>query len=462
MNEDQALENARTVASLLELEDEQAAEKLESPIQITWDTSDDSAARLGAFVVRLLARTFLEIGNYSCPRANASVELLINGAARLGSAETTLHCQIDAASFSCGPLPSTPRDVGSTVPDVLCLVAACFASAQVTHYVLQLPSGRVSPQGVHHNFATWPGVPLDVWETEVDLGELQFAGGGAVGNAVLFAQQFLPVRGQGVMIDPKRVVPGILNRCLWFDTADLDKDKATALVYKLEEAKSRIVLRPLCRTVSQARGEVPNFDCLVVGVDSRRSRRNLQGELPLEVFDASTTGVDEVVFHHNRLFTGGACLACIYKEMQAEKAFAEHVAELLNVTAAEVAEEFISRAAAAKICERYPDVKPDGIAGKAYTTIFRQQCATGSLVTPEQKQVLAPFAFVSQLAGTILAIEMFLRRIDPQRGRVFNYWRVNPWRGILIDLQDYRMPDLNCTVCSKQDYQDAARLAWKL
>lgn len=36
---------------------------------------------------------------------------------------------------------------------------------------------------------------------------------------------------------------------------------------------------------------------LIVGVDSPRARRNLQTEVPGEVYDASTTGISEVVVH---------------------------------------------------------------------------------------------------------------------------------------------------------------------
>lgn len=461
MNNDQAIENSRTVASLLGLEDEQAAERLILPIQVTWETTDAGGNCLGLFVVRLLARTFHRVGSPSAPIADAAVELLINGATSVAGSAKQLHSEIDAAAFACTTLRPCGKKLRSFVPDVLCLVAACFASAQVTHYALQLPNGLVSPEGVVLDFSAWPGVDASVWQTEVNLGELQVAGGGAVGNAVLFALQLLRASAQGFIIDPKEVVPGVLNRCLYFDDTDLGKHKATALARKLEVSGSRIRLRPICRTVARSRPEVAMLSCLVVGVDSRRARRELQGELPLEVFDASTTGVEEVVFHHNKLFSDGACLACIYKEAQVERDFAAHVAELLNVSPDEVAEEFISQSAALKICERYPDLVPDDVAGKAYTTLFRQRCATGSLRTPEQKQVLAPFAFVSQLAGAILAIEMFLRRADARRERWFNYWRVSPWRNMSIELRDYRVRDPHCAVCSEQDYRDTARLVWQ-
>ena len=65
-------------------------------------------------------------------------------------------------------------------------------------------------------------------------------------------------------------------------------------------------------------------------MDSRRARRSLQMELPPSVFDASTTGVSEVVLHFNRQPSELACLSCIYPENERERAHEENVAEALG------------------------------------------------------------------------------------------------------------------------------------
>jgi hypothetical protein len=44
----------------------------------------------------------------------------------------------------------------------------------------------------------------------------------------------------------------------------------------------------------------------------RRARRSIQADMPLEIFDASTTDVTAVAAHHHRQPTGYACLSCIY------------------------------------------------------------------------------------------------------------------------------------------------------
>lgn len=460
MNVDQKRENTRTLASILGLAEEEAEQRLDARVQISWAPGDTAAEQLGNFVAAQLQRTFAAVGNPAAPVGGAIVELVINHAVPRCAGAVSIYCTIDQQGLYCG----LQHEVGaapSEVPPILCLLGACFVAAQVAHYGLKLPVGRVARSGVRLNFNEWPGVALDTWRNETELGQMDFAGGGAVGNAILYAMQYLPVRGNGSIIDPKPVTRGILNRCLCFEESDVGRLKVEALVNFTKHALPELRLTPLAMTVQQARDAVGGeFSCLVVGVDSRRARRNLQLEVPREVFDASTTGAEEVVFHHNLQFSGNACMGCIYPETQSERDFARHLAESLNVSVEEVAQTYIDEKAAHKICERYPDLSSQDLVGTAYDTLFRTLCASEKLKTAEQKQVLAPFAFVSQLAGCVLAIEMFLRRQYPERAWRFNYWRVSPWRGMFIDLQQLRAPLNDCEVCSQDDYKQLAGNIW--
>ena len=56
----------------------------------------------------------------------------------------------------------------------------------------------------------------------------------------------------------------------------------------------------------------------------------------------------------------------------------------------------------------------------AFDRLFKQLCAADTLTTPEERQVLAPFAFVSALAGVLLTMECL--RLN--NGEVdTNYWK---------------------------------------
>lgn len=459
MNPDQKLQSAKTLASLLGVGKDEACERLRAVVQITWDAADPAAAQLGAFTRKLVERTISQVGGPDAALPQAPWELLINGAPpRCPSAEK-LHARITATAFAVGPEPRELPENTAPVPRILALYAACYAAAQLCHYALGLKAERVNARGVYLEFDAWPGAEVG-WDDDVDLGHLQVAGGGAVGNAFLYALQLLPVRGKAFLIDPKPINGGILNRCMWFDAADLGQPKVKVLAEKAGRAMPQMEFEPLVKTVKEARSDIGEFNCLVVGVDSRLARRNLQDEVPYEVFDASTTTVEEVVFHHNRQFDGHACMACIYFETEGELTFARHVAHMLNVDLEDVQRLYVDEAAATKIHLRYPKLAVQDLIGKAYDSLFRRMCASEQLTTPEQKQVLAPFAFVSQLAGTIMAIELYLRRREPERAERFNHWRTSPWRSPVVELQGNKARLPACVVCSRNDYQELADHLW--
>lgn len=460
MNDHMEHGNLRTLASLLNISESEAAPLLASRIQITWSTADDSAKALGEFIIAMLERTFETIGSPANPDIEATYELSINGAAFYSVKAMKIYAELDAREFYCGRISNRRRKDQTTPPPILSLLCACFASAQIAHYALGLPSGRVSTNGVEVDFCVWPGVPHSMWQRDTNIGNCQLAGAGAVSNAILYALQYLPIRGSISIIDPKPVTHGIINRCLWFDLDDVNHSKAVILAEKANAAFKNVNFTPYESTVQKARAQLGELACLIVGVDSRGARRKLQSEIPLEVFDASTTGVEEVVFHHNRLLTGHACLACIYSETDAERNHTSHVADMLNVTNEDLAEGYITENSARKIIARYPELKLADLNGIAFDSLFRQLCATQQLITPEQKQVLAPFSFVSQLAGTVQAIELFLRRQSAERCDHFNYWRVNPWRGVIAGLQQMRPKKVDCIVCSETQYIDLSKAIW--
>ena len=92
----------------------------------------------------------------------------------------------------------------------------------------------------------------------------------------------------------KVIKDSILPRCLWFDEHDIDESKSQVLVRKAQPSFRELQLVPWIGTVSELRVRLPaaKIERLIVGVDSRRARRRLQSELPREVYDASTTGIE--------------------------------------------------------------------------------------------------------------------------------------------------------------------------
>jgi hypothetical protein len=196
-----------------------------------------------------------------------------------------------------------------------------------------------------------------------------------------------------------------------------------------------------------------------VGVDSRRARRKLQNECPGEVFDASTTDIREIVLHHNLQPTEGACLSCIYEPDEEELSREQHIADHLGVPVDAVRSERISAASAAIIVGRFPELRADALEGMAYDTLFKRLCAQSALPAQEARRVVAPFAFVSVLAGTMLALEI-VRRLGCGPAIHDNYWRLSPWHAPLARRRVWRPKQPACVFCSDAILQKVNARLW--
>jgi hypothetical protein len=263
------------------------------------------------------------------------------------------------------------------------------------------------------------------------------------------------------IVDEDVVSDGNLQRCVFFNSNDVDLPKAVQLCKTAKTLFPNVALKAhttRLQNVSAKKGGGPWLKRLIVGVDSPRARRSLQSEIPGEVYDASTTDISEVVIHFNRQPNEMACLSCLYHESPEEQAHEKHVADTLGVSIEEVKQSRISDTSASLICRRYQHLKPAEVIGLAYDTLFKQLCSTGQLKTPAGRQVLAPFAFVSVLAGTLLAIE-FVRRIQTDNWP-FNEWHVSPWAIPVLRLRRVSGKNPKCEFCGNPILAHVARQIW--
>jgi hypothetical protein len=292
----------------------------------------------------------------------------------------------------------------------------------------------------------------------VDVGESYLAGAGAVGNAFLYALTLFKCKGSIKICDPDFVSGGNLNRCLFFNENDIGAKKVDVLAAKASIGTD-LKLTPYPYELSKVpdRREGAWLRKLIVGVDSRRARRNLQGELPFEVFDASTTGISEVVIHHNRMSnTTEACLGCVYIKEANELAHESHIAKALGVTIKDVQEQFVSEEAAKAIARKY-GLRDYDLVNVPYDTLFKQLCGEGKLMTEKNAQILAPLAFVSALAGAILALRFIEEHLSIDR---YNYWRLSPWGSINLRLQQRLLRNPLCAQCGHPVYNEVVSATW--
>lgn len=453
-------ENRKMLAAILGIEEEEAARRLEVTVLVT-SAPDKVSRRISGQVEAMLDRTVVATSETSAID-RAVLEVIVGHA----EPRTLTAARVWIGSVADGILiarDSFPQ-VEATEHAIFGLLAACYACGMA----LRVALGRGLPFSGSDSILVSPkellGDDLALVRQTCDLGEAIMAGAGAVGNGFLYALQHFRIIGRLHVVDSKLVHEGILNRCLWFTEHDLKMAKAVAIVKRAQPVFGSLELVPHVKAIKEfcAQDNAPALSRLITTVDSRRARRSLQNEIPREVFDASTTGIAEVVMHFNKQPSNFACLACIYRLEEGEIKHEAHVAEALGVTVDDVREGFISCRVAETLCSTFAELKADELEGKAYDTLFKTRCAEGKLLTAADRQVLAPFCFVSVLAGAYLALE-FVRRVNSGKiATPFNYWRVSPWHRPVLALRAMRPMLRDCEYCGEPVMREISAKLWGL
>jgi hypothetical protein len=451
-------ENAKTLASILGIDDEDAGGLLAVGILVR-AASDQHGPCIRKHIVELLKRTVAHAGDRI--GGIVAAEIAIGSLPPVtGGPVVYIGVTRSEIVISCETVPR--HDPHADVPEIVLLLAACYAAAMATRLAVGKTLSLAHQDTIR--------LPVDALlhrehgtaQPRPQIGRAYLAGAGAVGNGFVWALGTLQPVGELCVVDPKKVAAGNLNRCLLFELGDVGQSKAERLAVRAQ------LLLPGAKVIAHV-GTIQNaparssgawLERLIVGVDSRRARRRLQEELPGQVFDASTTGVEEIVFHVNAALEPGACMSCVYAEDIAEAAHERHVAAMLGVETADVQQHYVSADAATRICLLHPQLHEATVVGLAYDTLFKTMCATGTLGVEEGRTVLAPFSFVSVLAGAYLALELVHR---PPGGSVvppFNYWRASPWTSPVLELRSHRPAVAGCETCGNHVIRETVTRVW--
>lgn len=451
-------ENATTLASALGLQIDEAAELLGVTVAIAFDREDRVASAIAAAIAELLVRTVREVTTDDTSSPVATELVIGNATARRQAPKVYLGVEEDAAILSF-----EKRTAGPCAPahGILRALIACYSCAAILSRALgaELPFGQQGSLKLEFGAL---GIDLSQLGEPIELGHAYLAGAGAIGNGLLWAARHLDLRGRLEICDDDRVSPGNLNRQLWFGREDIGVPKAERLAEKAQDSfpKLQLVPRPMRIQDLPEKSAGPWLRRLIVAVDSRRARRKLQNEFPGEIFDASTTDIREVVVHHNRQPTPHACMSCIYEPDGEELSREQHIADHLGVPVEEVRSERITEESAGKILSRFPSLAKADLVGTAYDSLFKRLCGEGVLGTTSGRRVAAPFAFVSALAGTLLALELVRRLSDGSSDRNFNYWRLSAWYSPLARRRTMRSRQPNCEFCANSLLQRVNAHLW--
>lgn len=452
-------EDILTLRNILGMDEQSAENVLEKTVVISFVQTDTQAKSLFCFLRDILSRTVSQITDEL--QDNPDAEIIINNFPSRTEAKK-IFVAIGEDRIEISTDNSALPNKFSEFHRSLLLLGACYISAFLMRYLIGKNS-KLPP--VKNNFvldlkAIFPDTSF--FNKEVDLEKTYVAGAGAIGNAFLYALKEFDVKGILIIADQDYVTEGNLNRCIWFDKSMLSENKAEVLARVAQDQFPKLKLVPhpdFLNTILEKEKDPKWLRRLIVGVDSRRARRHIQAELPKEVFDASTTNIEEIILHyHIRPINGSACLECIYPHNTAESAHERHLAESLGISLSDIQELYITEKTAKKIKAKFPTLAEERLVNQSFDTLFKALCGQGKLQTQERKQIFAPFSFVSIMAGTYLAIET-IRRISSNEHN-YNYWRLSPWTPPLPRLRQFRPKNKNCSFCNNRSKSKYAEELW--
>lgn len=444
-------ENALMLASILGIGEEDASRRLCQSVAITH--GDGPSAILAREITDLISRT-LAIAK---PGELADVEIVI-GVEPAGVARVQR-----VVSFS--PARVAISAAGSSVicdsHGLLMAIGACYVVADAIAHAVGLQGIYCAEDPFVVPFGDL-GIKPDLLDLPMVLTDAVLIGAGAIGNGFLRALRHMAVSGDLTIADPKKVGLGNPNRCLYFAASSVGHEKATELCERSQGDFGRLKLTPFVGEFTSLVRERTRVTSAIVAVDSRRVRRSVQKDLPFEVLDASTTAADEVVVHSHRQPNNGACLACIYTELPDERGRARDIANSLRVPLSEVLRGRIDGPTAELIASKHPGYAAHELEGRAYDSLFKEMCAQKALSLPSGEQVLAPFAFVSSLAGALLVVELANMHAAIATGKTIpsRYFFTNPWRSPNLRARRNRGRLANCEFCSDPDASQAMQRVW--
>ena len=441
-------ENVRSLAAAAGLSEEEASDRLEVTVLVTHDSDDPVAVALVAELFPILSRTLDVVCNSAEAISRVATELVV-GNAPSRSSLTKVFVNLTADHLVIQQTPTICNEHVLPHP-LMILVAACYVSGMAINTAVGGACPNPPPADFEIPFAAFLPSQTHL-AAPVVLGEFFLAGAGAIGNGLLWAARHVRLAGTLNIVDDDLVSSGNLQRQIWFSPDDIGKPKAELLAILAQSFLPECKLKSaICRLQQHpARNEKAWLERLIVAVDSRRARRNLQNELPGEVFDASTTGSQEIVLHYNKQPSDHACLGCVYPHDELEVTHDQVVADHLGIDVESVRQPRILPEVARRICANHTQLTPIDIEGLAFDTLYKQLCSSAQLKSISGEQVVAPFAFVSVLAGTFLLLEIIRQVHGIDMERPSNEWRVNPWQPPVPQIRHLRPRREACECCSK-------------
>ena len=116
---------------------------------------------------------------------------------------------------------------------------------------------------------------------------------------------------------------------------------------------------------------------------------------------------------------------CSRLHIPLEDARERDVADLLGLTLEQVKRRIVDAETAAVLALNF-GASADEFLGKSMDSLAKARCGSGPVNTAGGRQALAPFAFVSNLAGCLMVVDLL--RSQSTDTAPTNYLHLDPWR----------------------------------
>ncbi len=310
-----------------------------------------------------------------------------------------------------------------------CGMSACILSSNIFRKIFfefidfKLPDEEVDFSVFSLDFESKENPRLE----EIVFKDVVIAGIGAIGNGTIWAlSKIESLKGELALVDDETISRSNLQRYVLFTEDDENKEKV--IIAKEHFLQNNINILPFKGTWKDYVNERNewNIECVAVGIDNENDRIGIQSTLPLIIFN-SFTELELIGITRHLDFINEPCLACSYITTSERKNRTTEIAENCKIPDKVdlVKEYFNYNVPVNEIIPGYSISLLEEIAkandipiedlkqyiGKKIDQFYSDFICGGAIlnlskIPKEIKNVDAPLAFQSVMAGILLAAEL--------------------------------------------------------
>lgn len=379
-----------------------------------------------------------------------------------------------------------PVGVGESTNPLAAGISACIGTSNVFRYVFSdfLPTPEFD-ENFSLSLITLNSDEINVeFKTkQIDLGNFQLAGFGAIGNGFVWALSNSPfLKGVITVIEPETIEASNLQRYVLAEEKHIEKSKLE--IAKEVLLNSKMEVNYVTSNWAGYLNETQNWknEIAVIAIDNAKDRIGIQASLPKQIINSYTENNLIGILRHND-FINDACLVCNYMPSQERPSFAYEVCENLGIEKLGIPEmekviggylysnkgaddQLLDWIAAGNSIEISKLEKFKGI---PVNDFYSKIVCGGILMNLKNEEdtitsIEAPLAFQSAMAGILELSELIIQKVGlrknsfPNKTQFYPLLAVNP--GVNPYNHSFPKDNTGRCICADQDFIDSYKTKW--